>query len=91
MANHKSAQKRDRQNKKINARNRHYRASVRTAIKKVFREIEASNLDEAAKLAAVAEKKIALAAQKGLYHRNNAARKIQRVYHRIRSAQSANA
>lgn len=40
MANHKSAQKRIRQNEKINLRNRYYARSARNAIKKLRSETD---------------------------------------------------
>ena len=79
MANHKSAIKRDRQSLVRRDRNRDTRLAVRTAIKKVRVSIEAGNKAEAKEGARLAEKAIATAARKGLYHRMNARRKISRL------------
>ena len=79
MANHKSAIKRHRQSLKRRDRNRDARANVRTAIKKV-RSLVASGDENGAKASLVeAERAIAKASAKGLYHKKNAARKISRL------------
>ena len=66
-----SAKKRLRQSRQANARNRHQRSALRTAIKRV---LAAPSPTEARTAYAAAEKLIDRAARKGLLHRNNAAR-----------------
>jgi len=88
MANHASAKKRLRQNKKINLRNRGFRSAVRSAIKRTRNFVLAEDLDSARKSAGEAENIIAKAAAKGLYHKNNAQRKIKRLYAYVNKAAS---
>jgi len=85
MANHKSALKRIRQNEKIRDRNRVARASVRTAIKKAKSAIEAKDKARAEQLVQAAEVAIQKAAQSGLYHKNNANRKVSRLVQQVNS------
>lgn len=79
MANHKSALKRIRQNEKINERNSGARARCRTAVKKTRIAIAEGNKETAVQALQVAEKVLASAATKRLYHKNNAQRKISRL------------
>ncbi|HJB90344.1 MAG TPA: 30S ribosomal protein S20 [Candidatus Eisenbergiella merdigallinarum] len=79
MANIKSAKKRILVNRTKAERNKAIRSSVKTAIKKVRVAIEAKDKDaaQAALLAATAT--IDKAATKGVYHKNNASRKVSRL------------
>ncbi len=79
MANIKSAKKRVLVSKKKADRNKSVKSSVKTAIKKVEAAVEAK--DKAAAEAALKEAigKISSAANKGVYHKNNAARKVSRL------------
>ncbi len=79
MANIKSAKKRILVNRTKAERNKAIRSSVKTAIKKVRAAIESG--DKAAAQAAVraATKTIEMAASKGVYHKNNAARKVSHI------------
>lgn len=79
MANHKSAIKRHKQSLKKRDRNRTTKAAVRTAIKKTRAAAEAGDLESAKQLLVQAERLIAKASSKGMYHRKNAARKIGRL------------
>lgn len=79
MANIKSAKKRILVSAKRAARNKSIRSKVKTSMKKVDAAI-AANDKEAAKAALVnATSVIAKAATKGVYHKNNSARKISRL------------
>ena len=79
MANIKSAKKRILVNRTKADRNKAIRSSVKTSIKKVYAAIEANDV-EAAKVALVnATSTIDKAETKGVYHKNNAARKISRL------------
>jgi len=79
LANHKSAEKRARQNTKRRLRNK----SVKTRIKHVTKDVnlaagEASKEAALGKLAA-AQSAIDKAAKKGVIHKRTAARKISRL------------
>ena len=79
MANIKSAKKRILVNRTKADRNKSIRSSVKTAIKKVYAAID-SNDTEAAKAAlGEATSIIDKAETKGVYHKNNASRKISRL------------
>jgi small subunit ribosomal protein S20 len=78
MANHKSAEKRHRQSLKRRQRNRVAKGAVRTAVKKARAAIEAKD-ETAAALVREAEKTIAKAAAKGIFHRRNASRQVSRL------------
>lgn len=79
MANIKSAKKRILVNRTKAARNKAIRSSVKTAIKKVEAAVAAK--DKAAASAALlnATSVIDKAASKGVYHKNNSARKVSRL------------
>lgn len=79
MANHKSALKRHRQSLKRKTANKLVKSSVRTAIKKVRSAAEKGELEHLPTLYATAQQAIAKAATKGVYHKNNAKRKISRL------------
>ena len=79
MANIKSAQKRVLVSKNRYDRNKAIKSSVKTAIKKVEAAVAANDKEaaQAALLAATAT--IDKAATKGVYHKNNASRKVSRL------------
>ena len=79
MANIKSAKKRILVNKTKADRNKSIKSGVKTAIKKVFAAIEAGDKSVAASELKAATKAIEMAASKGVYHKNNAARKVSRL------------
>ncbi len=74
MANIKSAEKRARQTVKRRAHNMALRSKLRTAIKSVTNAVEAGNKDEAAANLKVARPIIDSMVNKGIIHRNKAAR-----------------
>ena len=79
MANHKSAEKRARQNEKRRVRNK----AVKTRIKHVTKEVrqasgEASKEEAMAKLKA-AQSIVDKALKKGVIHKKTAARKVSRL------------
>ena len=79
MANIKSAKKRILVNETKAARNKSIRSEVKTVTKKV-EAAAAANDKEAAKAAlTVAISTIESAASKGVYHKNNSARKVSRL------------
>ncbi|MDW2799356.1 30S ribosomal protein S20 [Clostridium boliviensis] len=79
MANIKSAKKRILVNETKAARNKAIRSKVKTSIKKVESAITAG--DKAAAQASLvnAITEIDKAATKGVYHKNNASRKVSRI------------
>ena len=88
MANHKSAIKRNRQNLKIRERNRSAKSSVRTIIKKTLAAVESGDIKSARELLKKAEKAIASATTKRLYHPKNGSRKISRLTKKVNRAAS---
>ena len=85
MANIKSAKKRILVNRTKAERNKSIRSAVKTAMKKV--DTAVANKDLAAAQAALpqAVKAIEMAASKGVYHKNNAARKVSRISKSVNS------
>lgn len=85
MANIKSAKKRILVNQTKAARNKAIRSSVKTSIKKVDAAVAAN--DKAAANAALTDaiSTISKAASKGVYHKNNAARKVSRLSKAVNS------
>ncbi len=79
LANIKSAKKRILVTEKRTARNKSIRSEVKTSIKKV--EAAVANKDKAVAESALnnATSVIERACSKGIYHKNNAARKISRL------------
>ena len=79
MANIKSAKKRILVNQTKAARNKSIRSSVKTSMKKVDAAVQAN--DKAAAEAALknAVATISRATSKGVYHKNNCARKVSRL------------
>ena len=84
MANIKSQIKRNRQNEKRRLRNRQVRSEVSTRTKAAVAAAEegSDDVDEKVK---VAIKRIDKAAQKGVLHKNTAARKKSRLVRRVSS------
>ena len=79
MANHKSAEKRNRQNLKRRARNSQARSTIRTHIKAAKAAHTEGNKEEAGKHAKVAISLLDKGVVHGLYHRKTASRTISRL------------
>ncbi len=79
MANHKSAEKRMRQNAKRRARNRAVKSRVKTAIRTVRDPIAQGDVAAADGNLSAAVAQIAKAASKGVLPKRAAARKISRL------------
>lgn len=79
MANIKSAKKRILVNRTKADRNKAVRSGVKTAIKKVFAAVESGDKAAAQTELAAATKTIEMAGSKGVYHKNNVARKVARI------------
>ena len=87
MANTKSAIKRLRSAERRRLRNRVYRGRARTAIKKARRFMDEGRLEEAREAARVAVVALDKAAQKGIIHKNNAARRKARLMRRLNQSE----
>ncbi|MFH2103330.1 MAG: 30S ribosomal protein S20 [Chloroflexota bacterium] len=79
MANIKSQIKRNRQNDKRRLRNRVFRGNTRTAVKKAFAAFEVGELQESKTAVLAAISALDKAAEKGIIHKNNAARRKSRL------------
>ena len=88
MANTKSAEKRARQNAARTSRNRVYRSSARTAVKKARLTIESGD-PNALELVRNAERALSRAATKGSIHQNNASRRTGRLMIMLNKSQAS--
>jgi small subunit ribosomal protein S20 len=79
MANHKSAEKRVRQNAKRNEINRSNRSKLRTQIKKLRAAVSSSDKKLSGELLTPTVSVIDKAVNKGLIHKNTAARYKSRL------------
>ena len=79
MANIKSAKKRIIVTQTKTERNKAIRSEVKTAIKKVNAAIEAGDKAVATEALVAATSVIDKACTKGVYHKNNASRKVSRL------------
>ena len=79
MANIKYAKKRILVAATKTERNKSIRSAVKTSMKKVEAAVNAQNKEEAMAALSSASSVISKAAQKGVYHKNNAARKVSRL------------
>lgn len=86
MPNHKSAEKRVRQNERRRVINRSNRSRLRTAIKELRGAMAGGNAKEAAALLPRTISELDKAVQKGVLHRNAAARQKSRLTARINQA-----
>ena len=79
MANIKSAKKRILVTRVKTERNKSLKSGVKTAIKKVYAAIESGDKAAAQAELVNATKVIEMAGSKGIYHKNNVARKVSRI------------
>jgi small subunit ribosomal protein S20 len=86
MPNHKSAEKRVRQSEKRRVINRGHRTKVRTYIKKVRAALDSGNTGEIQEVLPVAISVIDKSVQKGVLHKNAAARYKSRLTVRANEA-----
>jgi small subunit ribosomal protein S20 len=91
LANTKSALKRIRSSEKQRLLNRQFRTQARTYVKRARTQIEAGELDEAQKAVAEAIRALDKAAEKGIIHRNNAARRKSRLMSQLNEARQSTA
>ena len=88
MANIKSAAKKARQSLKRRDRNRYFKATARTYLKRAESQLTAHELEEAEVSVRAAIKALDKAAQKGIIHRNNAARRKSRLMKALNKAKA---
>ena len=79
MANHIQARKRARQTTKRAVRNRHFRTTMRTCVKRVREKIEQKNGEEAKVALTAAVKQLDKSVTKGILRRRTASRLISRL------------
>ena len=79
MANIKSANKRILVNQTKYERNKSVKSAVKTAVKKVEAAVEANDKAAANEALIAATKLIEMAGSKGIFHKNNVARKVSRL------------
>ena len=89
MANHKSAEKRNRQNKIRNARNTHIRSTMRSYVKKLRIAIAEGDMETAKVLLEKTIPYIDKAATKGVIHKATASRKISRLSKLVNNTDAA--
>jgi small subunit ribosomal protein S20 len=85
LANIKSAKKRILVNETKAARNKAIKSKVKTAIKKVESAVVEGDKTVAAEALKSATTEINKAASKGVYHKNNASRKVSRLAKTVNS------
>jgi small subunit ribosomal protein S20 len=83
LANIKSAIKRNKQNEKRRLRNRVFRGRARTFVKKARVAIVDGSVEEARSATLQAVSALDKAAEKGIIHKNNAARRKSRLMRRL--------
>ncbi len=79
MANIKSSIKQIRQDKRKTARNRPVRSSLKTYVKNAVQQIGAGDQELSAEQVRIAFSKLDKAAEKGIIHKNQAARRKSRL------------
>jgi len=79
MPNHKSAEKRVRQNEKRRAVNRSNRSNLRTQVKKLRTALTANDVNQSQELLTPTVSAIDKAVNKGILHKNTAARYKSRL------------
>ena len=89
MANIKSAKKRAKQSEKRRVQNRLYRSTARTYVKKARTHVEAGSIEAAEETLQKPIKALDKAAQKGVIHKNNAARRKSRLMKALNKAKAA--
>ena len=83
MANHKSAEKRARQNQVRNIRNSSQKTRIKTTVKKLYEAIQNNDRVAAEETLKKASSVIFKAASKGALHKKTASRKISRLSKKV--------
>ena len=84
-----SGRKRARQDVKLNAQNTSLRSHFRTVIKNVQKAVVAGDKPKAAELFKLAQNVIDSIADKGIFHKNKAARHKSRLAAKVKAATTA--
>ena len=88
MANHKSAQKRARQDLRRRARNREVKSAMRSVVRRVRAAVQGGDAEAAATQLRAAERELRRAAGKGVIPKQRASRtvsRLSRAVHRLSS------
>ncbi len=85
MANIQSQMKRNRQNEKAHARNKSMRSELKTRERNTIAAAEAGDAEKAEELLRETQKRIDMAATKGVMHAKTAARRKSRLTRRVRT------
>ena len=80
-----SGRKRVRQDTKLNAANTSLRSKYRTAVKNVEKAVAAGNKDKAKELFAKAQSIVDTISDKGIFHKNKAARDKSRLSTKVKA------
>jgi small subunit ribosomal protein S20 len=91
LANIKSQIKRNRQNEKRRLRNRYFSGRARTFIRKARVQIAEGDIKDAVQATRLAVSALDKAAEKGVLHKNNAARRKSRLMKRLAKLQQEQA
>lgn len=83
LANHKSAEKRNKQNKKRRLRNASVKSQVKTLTKEVLSAVSGKDKEASQKAIASAISGINKAVSKKVIHKNTASRKISRLTKKV--------
>ncbi|MFN4102729.1 MAG: 30S ribosomal protein S20 [Tepidimonas sp.] len=86
-----SGRKRARQDVKLNAHNGSLRSQYRTAVKKVEKAVAAGDKAKATELFAQMQSIVDSVADKGIFHKNKAARDKSRLSAKVKSLAAASA
>ena len=89
MANHASAEKRNRQRVKTTIRNRAVKSEFRTLVKTVREALANGNVEAAQAALAPATSALDTAAAKGVLHRATASRRVARIVTAVHKAAAA--
>jgi len=84
-----SGRKRARQDVKLNAANSSLRSKYRTAVKNVEKAVVAGDKDKATELFAKMQKVVDTIAEKGIFHKNKAARDKSRLSSKVKTLATA--
>jgi len=89
LANTKSAIKRLRSAERRRLRNRVYRVGARTAVKKARQALDGGDPEQAREAVRAAASALDKAAEKGIIHKNNAARRKSRLMRQLNQIERA--
>ena len=89
MANHKSAEKRNRQNQAARLRNKSNRTAMKNSVRKLDAALEAGVEADTKEALQAAISRIAKTASKGTIHKKTASRKISRLTKRVNATVAA--